>query len=122
MLMISNAFVLHVFSAKHLVTAINCVFAALVGLGGVGTFAASPLRYPGRWLLRHSGRRAPEEGAPVVGLLIFATKNMQLSQAMEDASAFVGPETILLAERTQYKVFVHFLQKAVKFGGACECQ
>jgi len=92
--------------------------AALVGLGGVGAFVASPLRDTlgeGFCVVAGGERRerlrggvvingvrenfplrAPEEGAPV-DLLIFATKNMQLPQAMEDASAFAGARTILLS-------------------------
>jgi len=92
--------------------------AALVGLGGVGAFVAARLRDrlgPGFVVVAGGERRArlergvvvngvrerfqlraPEEGTPA-DLVIFATKNMQLGQAMADAGRFVGEGTILLS-------------------------
>jgi len=91
---------------------------ALIGLGGVGAFPAVRLRDILRekfTVVADGARQArlrqgvvingirerfslctPEEGVPA-DLVIFATKNMQLPQAMEDASAFVGEGTILLS-------------------------
>lgn len=92
--------------------------AALVGLGAVGAFVATRLRDTlgaefavvagGARRARlengvlingtreHFTLRSPGEGAPA-DLVIFATKNMQLPQAMEDAAACIGEGTVLLS-------------------------
>ena len=38
----------------------------------------------------------PQEGTPA-GLLFVSVKNGQLAEAMEQASAFVGPETVIIS-------------------------